>query len=315
MAVVFAACAAFSNALYVTTQHLASTSGRRARASGLRLVVSLLRSPLWLSGWIAAIGGFVFQAAALDHGELSIVQAVLVTELVFGLVLRKVWIGQEIRPAAWISALVTCAGLAAFVLIDEPHGGVATPPSHDWLAVLAAFGGAAGVMAVAARRGTPSRRAALYAGAAAVVWALVATFIKTATESLTASGVAAVFSAWPVYALAVGGILGVVLTQAALHVGPLSVSQPILVILDPTASVVLSVVLFQESYTGGPAAIAGAILGFLVMCAGVVGLTQSAPPTMVADPTPEPGSRVDPDAGMPAQGVPEEGLEPPIGGS
>ena len=135
-------------------------------------------------------------------------------------------------------------------------------------------------MTLAARWGPPRRRAALYASAAAIVWALVATFIKTATETLSGSGIAAVFTDWPVYALAVGGAAGVILVQAALHVGPLSVSQPLLVIVDPSVSVVLSIWLFQESYTRGPGAIAGSVLGFLVMCLGVVALTRTAPPTM-----------------------------------
>jgi drug/metabolite transporter (DMT)-like permease len=285
VSVLLALCAAFSNAVYVTTQHLASTSGRSARASGMRLVFSLLRSPLWLFGWVAALGAFAFQAGALNHGELSIVQAVLVTELVFGLALRRAWIGQAVSSRAWAAAALTCAGLAVFVLADEPQGGSPSPSTHEWLIVVGAFGGAAGVMALAARAGgSASRRAALYAAAAAVVWALVATFIKTATETLTQSGVAAVFGDWPVYALAVGGVAGVVLVQAALHVGPLSVSQPLLVILDPTVSVLLSILLFQERYTGGPAAIVASLLGFLVMCAGVIALTRAAPPTMLPGP-------------------------------
>jgi hypothetical protein len=89
------------------------------------------------------------------------------------------------------------------------------------------------------------------------------------------------FGDWPVYALAAGGVTGIVLVQAALHVGPLSVSQPLLVILDPTASVLLSILLFQERYAGGPAAVAGSAVGFVVMCAGVVALTRTAPPTML----------------------------------
>ena len=84
---IFALGAAFSNALYVATQHIASTSGGVGKASGLRLVAYLIRSPLWLFGWGVAVGGFVFQAAALNNGQLSIVQALLVTELVFGLLL------------------------------------------------------------------------------------------------------------------------------------------------------------------------------------------------------------------------------------
>ena len=282
MSAIFALCAAFSNALYVATQHVASTSGRVRKASGLRLVAYLIRSPLWLFGLGVGIGGFLFQAAALKNGQLSIVQALLVTELVFGLLLRKLWIRQAIRPAAWGSAALTCVGLAAFVAVDQPQGGIPTPTAHAWAGALATFGGAAAVMTLAARWGSPRRRAALYAAAAAVVWALVATFIKTATETLTESGIAAVFTHWPVYALAAGGVAGILLVQAALHVGPLSVSQPLLVIVDPSASVILSIWLFQERYTRGPVVIAGGVLAFIVMCVGVVALTSTAPPTMQA---------------------------------
>jgi hypothetical protein len=137
-----------------------------------------------------------------------------------------------------------------------------------------------GGLTLAARWGSPRRRAALYAAAAAIVWALEAMFIKTATETLTESGIAAVFTDWPIYALAAGGAAGILLVQAALHVGPLSVSQPPLVIVDPSVSVILSVWLFQERYTRGPAVIAGSVLAFTVMCVGVVALPRTAPQTM-----------------------------------
>jgi drug/metabolite transporter (DMT)-like permease len=287
MSAIFALCAAFSNALNVTTQHLASTGGRVGRASGLRLVAYLIRSPLWLLGLAAGLAAFVFQAAALNSGQLSIVQALLVAELVFALLLRKLWIRQTIRPAAWGSAALTCTALACFVIIDQPQGGTPAPTARAWAGALATFGGAAVVMTVAARWGSPTRRAALYAAAAAVVWALVATFIKTATETLTQSGVAAVFSDWPIYALLTAGAAGIILVQAALHVGPLSVSQPLLVIVDPCVSIILSIWLFQENYTRDPAAITGSLLAFTAMCAGVVALTRTAPPTMQRGPTGE----------------------------
>ncbi len=291
MSVTFALCAAFSNALYVTTQHVASTAGSTRKASGLRLLAQLMRSPLWLFGWVAGIGAFAFQAAALKNGQLSIVQALLVTELVFGLVLRRLWIGQAISTAAWVSAAVTCAGLAAFVTVHQPQGGTPTPTSQAWAGALAVFGGAAAVMTLAARRGPPRRRAALYAAAAAIVWALEATFIKAATETLTENGVAAFFSHWPVYALAAGGAAGILLVQAAIHVGPLSVSQPLLVIVDPVVSVILSIWLFQEHYTHDAAAIAASVLAFALMCVGVVALTRTAPDTMRARTSPASSER------------------------
>ena len=79
------------------------------------------------------------------------------------------------------------------------------------------------------------------------------------------------------YALIGAGIAGTVLEQAALHVGPLSVSQPVLVIINPFASIILSVWLFDERFTSSPAKIAVAIVSFAVMAAGVVMLTRTAP--------------------------------------
>jgi len=288
VSVIFALGAALANALFVTTQHLASTSGERAKASGLRLVASLIRSPLWLLGWAAGLGAFALQAAALKNGQLSAVQALLVTELVFGLVLRRFWIGQEITRAAWGSAALTCTALAAFVLIDQPEGGTSMPSGHAWAAVLAVFAGAAALMTLLASWGSPVRRAALYAAAAGIVWALVATFIKTATETLLDSGISAMFSDWPVYALAVAGAAGIVLVQAAIHVGPLSVSQPLLVIVDPTVSIVLSLWLFREHYSHSPVSVGASIVAFSAMCFGVVSLTKTAPSSMSALPAGSP---------------------------
>src|SRR5258708_4254067 len=90
LTVVFALAAAFSNAVNVMTQHSASVAAPK-REKGWRLVAYLFRQPLWLLGWIAAVGGFVLQALALHQGLLSVVQPILVTELVFVLVLRRVW--------------------------------------------------------------------------------------------------------------------------------------------------------------------------------------------------------------------------------
>ena len=112
---------------------------------------------------------------------------------------------------------------------------------------------------------------------------LVATFIKATTDTLSQFGVGGMFTHWPVYALAVGSVAALFLQQAALHVGPLRVSQPFLVIIDPIVSIALSVWLFEEKFTSDGALLAVAAAAFAVMCAGVVLLTQTAPATMKAD--------------------------------
>ena len=139
------------------------------------------------------------------------------------------------------------------------------------------FGGAIAVLAALGRRGSPTRRAALFAVAAALAWALMATFLKTATETLTTSGIGGMLTRWPVYALAAAAVTGTLLEQSALHVGPLSVSQPLLVIINPLASIVLSIWLFDERFTDSPAKIAIAFLAFAIMAAGVTVLSRTAP--------------------------------------
>jgi drug/metabolite transporter (DMT)-like permease len=282
MVILFALLAALSNAVNEATQHVASTAAP-SRSSGWRLVVYLFRNPLWLLGWVALIAAFVFQALALNHGQISVVQPLLATELVFMLLLRQVWIHQSIRPVTWAAAMVTCVGLAVFIAAGQPGGGEPTPTSGHWFAAALACCATAAVLAVLARWGSPSLRAALYGSASAVMWALVATFIKAATDTLTRFGVAGMFAHWPVYALAAGSVAALFLMQAALHVGPLRASQPFIVIIDPIVSIALSVWLFAEHFTADGAVLAIAAIGFAVMCAGVVLLTQTAPATMQAD--------------------------------
>jgi len=280
--ILFALLAAFCNAVNEATQHIASTADPR-RSSGWRLVVYLFRNPLWLFGWVALVGAFVFQALALHNGLISVVQPVLATELVFMLVLRRFWIHQSIRASTWGAAALTCVSLTVFIVMSEPRGGQPNPVSGHWLTAVLACSAAAAVLAVAARWGSPGRRAALYASASAVMWALVATFIKATTDTLTQFGVAGTFTHWPVYALAAGSVAALFLMQAALHVGPLRASQPFLVIIDPIVSIGLSVWLFGERFTSDASVLVVAAVAFAVMCVGVVLLTQTTPATMKAD--------------------------------
>jgi drug/metabolite transporter (DMT)-like permease len=279
LTIVYALLAALCNALSEITQHKASISSP-PRTRGWRVALYLFRSPLWLFGWAAIAGAFLFQALALHHGLMSVVQPLLVTELVFVLVLRRVWIGQAIRSITWWAAAVTCVSLAVFVSLSQPHGGNASPSGHAWVTAIVATAGVTALLTVLGMSGSPARRAALMASATGILWALVATFIKATTETLSEFGVAGTFVRWPVYALAGAGLAASVLDQVALHVGPLSVSQPFLVIVDPIASIALSVWVFDETFTPDAFRLVFSVLSFAAMCVSVTMLVRTAPATM-----------------------------------
>jgi drug/metabolite transporter (DMT)-like permease len=282
MSLVFALLAALSNAVNVITQHIASTSDP-GKSKGWRFVWYLLSNPLWLFGGAALIGAFLFQALALHNGSLSIVQTLLMTELVFSLVLRRFWVRQSVSLQAWTAAVVTCASVSVFIVAAEPRGGHANPNSKAWVATIIGCAAAAGALALLGTRGSPSRRAAFLAISSSVVWALEATFIKTMTDTLTADGIGDAFLHWPIYAVAAGGVVGTLLTQAALHVGPLRASQPFLVIVDPMVSILLSVYLFGEYFSTNIGDLILASVSFAILCVGVVVLTRSVPQTMKRD--------------------------------
>lgn len=279
MTIFYALLAALCNALNVIAQHLGSITSAE-KSKGWRFVVALLRNPMWLAGWGALAGGFVFQALALHVGQLSVVQPLLVTELVFALALRRVWLHQPIRGVTWWAAALTCVSLSVFLAMSEPQGGTQYPDSSAWATGAWGTVGAAAILALLGIRSTVVRRTALLASAAAVMWALVATLVKTMTDTLTEFGVGGMFAHWPVYALAGAGLGAEVLHQTTLRAGPLSVSQPLLVIVNPVVSIALSVWIFQEYFTPDAARLAVGSAAFIAICGSAAVLTRTAPPTM-----------------------------------
>jgi hypothetical protein len=277
--IIFALLAAFCNALNVTAQHLGSISDPK-KSTGWRFVVYLLKNPLWLFGWAALGGGFVFQALALHAGQMSVVQPLLLTELIFGLGLRLGWLRQSIRGVTWSAAAVTCLSLGVFLATAEPQGGHPNPASHVWAAAAGTTAGTAAVLALLGMRGSPVRRTALLASSSAVMWALVATLVKTMTDTWAQFGVLGMFGHWPVYALAAAGLATEVVHQTTLRTGPLSISQPLLVIVNPIVSIGLSVWIFGEYFTADAPRLALGALAFASMCAAAFVLTRTAPPTM-----------------------------------
>jgi hypothetical protein len=105
----------------------------------------------------------------------------------------------------------------------------------------------------------------------------MAAFIKATTDVLANRGVLGTLEHWPLYALIAAGVIGSVLQQAMLQAGPLSVSQPLVVVVDPAVAIVLSVWIFDERFTVSTAQRLAAGAAFCVMAIGVVVLSRTAP--------------------------------------
>ena len=149
MAATLALIAAFLFALAATLQQKGALElGGVGSASSL---VKLLGRPMWLAGTLALFVGYVFQAAALDRGRLSIIQPLLVTTVVFALPLGYFLTNQIVGRREIVGAGVILAGLALFTYFADPAGGVDNAPGSEWAVVIVVLG-------VALRRAAPLRR-------------------------------------------------------------------------------------------------------------------------------------------------------------
>jgi drug/metabolite transporter (DMT)-like permease len=282
MSIVFALLGAFSQALTSVLQRLANIAGSDEKRSFWQTSRFLIRQPMWLLGMVCMGGTFVFTALALYFGELATVQPILVTELIFTLALRVLWLHDRIASRTWGAAALLCAGLIGFLVVADPREGHGHPTPSGWVVAVGSRSLIIVVLVILSRWGSPARRAALLGASAALVWAIDAAFVKAATEVLAHHGWSGLFVHWPVYAVVVSGVVGTVLLESAFAAGPLAASQSALLIVDPLASIALGIELFGEQLNSSPAAIVAQAAFLITMFTGVILLSKWAPPEMEA---------------------------------
>ncbi|MGO9198879.1 MAG: DMT family transporter [Acidimicrobiales bacterium] len=275
MTIALALAAALCNALATIFERLGVETAPADAALHWRLVAHVLRRPIWFLGLGAMIGAFLFQAAALDQGGLTIVQPILVTELLFLVVILRVWFGRVLGWREAIGCVCTVAGLAVFLAVSNQGGGMALPAGTDWAMVIGACAVGIAFSVSLARRGSRARRAAWFGVASGVAFALCAAFIKAATTLLSQGGVAFMFGHFEPYGVALAGGLGLFLTQNAYHAGPITASQATLLIVDPIASIVIGVGVFGDNLRGGVGILSVDALSLSVMSLGLFVLCHS----------------------------------------
>ena len=273
---VLAACA---NAVSSVLQRKANREMPPELALRPKLILELLRRPVWQAGMAGVIVGFLLQAAALDQGELSVVEPILVCELPLTLFLAAWMIHAPLRAREAGAAVGMAAGLAGLLYFLAPSSGQAQEvPWYEWLLASAATMAATAAAFEWARRGRvarnqdegSARRAAGFGMAAGCQFGLTAAFIKAVTVRFNAGGRAGVLTGWELYCMVVSGVLGMFLLQSAMHAGRLVAAQPALTLTDPLVSVLWGVTVFGEIVRGGLYLLLAAASGLLLAVCVVI---------------------------------------------
>jgi drug/metabolite transporter (DMT)-like permease len=274
IAVVFAVAAGACFATANLAQQWASRSSRPPALSP-RLLVELVRNRTWLIGFGLVAASYGLQSVALSFGPLSLVQSILVSEILFAAPVSA-WLHHErVGPRLVLGAAAVAVGLPLALVASSPHGGNPDAPGTAWLLTIVAVAAVAG-LAVAARpllHGVARASALAFAGA--VVMGSQSALLDVSLANLR-DGPAAVATAWQSYVLVLASVVGGWLIQSAYRDGPLVASLPMLDAGEPTVAVLIGVLVFGEQLQTDGLRLPLALLGIVLVLTGIV-LVDSSP--------------------------------------
>ncbi|MFF3487073.1 DMT family transporter [Streptomyces sp. NPDC002701] len=255
-----------------------------------RLLLDLVKVPRWLGGIAFMVAGMVLGAIALSHGEVSLVEPLLATNLLFALVLSRYRTRQALGRQGWGGLLLLAGGVTAFVVAGRPRGGddVSDPLRH-WL-VIGVMVGLALLLTTWAKRSRLSAGPALLGVAAGLLYGVQDALTRVSGQRFSDGGWTALVTGWQVYAVVALGITGLVLVQSAFETAPLRRSLPALTAAQPLAGIACGVGFLGDRLRTGSGALAWEAAGLAGIVVGVVLLglhpampTGAAPRARVRD--------------------------------
>jgi hypothetical protein len=274
---------AFGAALVFGCSSVAEQRGTKRvetrKALSPRILLDLVRQPLWVAAIGGTLMGFTLQVVALGFGPLALVQPILVFDLIFAVLinasLRRVW-----DPQLLLGVVACAAGIGGFLAIAQPSDGKTNVGFFVILPLAAGLAGGVGGCLALARRSETLRPLAL-ALACGICYGVSAFLVKM----VVGRGFPGLLTDWPIYALAIIAPVGFILNQDAFQSSTGTVIAPVLSIItacDPIISIALASVWLNEKLNNTPLGIAGEVVALLLMVTGIVTIAHRAPHVQAA---------------------------------
>ena len=234
----------------------------------------LLRDRQWWAGSLVAGAGVGLQAAALGLGSVVLVQALLVTSLLFALVINARLNHTRItgRQAMW--AVLLAAAVAIVVTVGDPQAGTPRGSLRTWTVVVAVMGPVLVLCVLGARIVSGAASALLLGVVAGSLWGLFAVLTKGVVDQL-GHGIVAVLRIPELYVWMVVGIAATAWEQSAFRAGPMTASLPAVSVAEPIVGSVLGVVVLGEALNTTTSGVIAIAVSVAVMVAATVALARS----------------------------------------
>ncbi|OBK36364.1 hypothetical protein A5659_18795 [Mycobacterium sp. 1165196.3] len=243
----------------------------------------LLRDRQWWTGSLVAAAGFGFQAAALGLGSVVLVQALLVTSLLFALLISARVAHRRITRRQGIWAVLLAVAVAVVVTVGDPQQGTPRGSVHTWSVVALVMGPALALCVIGARVFPGSVGALLLGLMSGSLWGLFSVLTKGVVDQLD-RGIPALLRTPELYAWVVLAIAATAWEQSAFRAGPLTASLPAVTVAEPIVGSALGVTVLGETLRTNDIGWVALGLSVALMGAATVALARSQ-----ASYTPSPG--------------------------
>jgi drug/metabolite transporter (DMT)-like permease len=241
--------------------------------SHVELFMRLLRDRQWWLGSVVAAVGFALQAAALGFGSVLLVQALLVTSLLFALPISARFSHRPVTRWQWTWAALLAAAVAVIVTVGNPTAGHSRASLETWTAVIAVLGPAMVLCVVGARIWSGPVSAVLLAVVSGALWGLFAVLTKGVVDRLD-DGLWALLRTPELYVWVLVAIAGTAWQQSSFRAGALTASLPTMTVTEPLVGSVLGVVVLGETLRPGDAGWLTLIVAVAVMVVATVALAR-----------------------------------------
>ncbi len=241
--------------------------------SHVDLFMRLLRDGQWWLGSVVAAVGFALQAAALGLGSVLLVQALLVTSLLFALPINARLSHRRVTRWEWTWAALLAAAVAVIVTVGNPTAGHSRASFETWTAVIAVLGPALVLCVVGARIWSGPVSAVLLAVVSGALWGVFAVLTKGVVDRLD-DGLWALLRTPELYVWALVAIAGTAWQQSSFRAGALTASLPTMTVTEPVVGSVLGIVVLGETLRPGDAGWLTLIVAVAVMVVATAALAR-----------------------------------------
>ncbi|MFE5818427.1 DMT family transporter [Streptomyces sp. NPDC056479] len=250
-----------------------------------RILLDLMKVPRWLGGIGLMVVGMALGAMALGQGEISLVEPLLATNLLFALMLSRRQTKQPLGRQGWTGLALLAGGVTAFIVAGQPSGGTATSdPFRHWL-IIGVMVGVALLLTTYAKRSRLSSGPALLATAAGLLYGVQDALTRVTGERFAEGGMMEVLTGWQPYAVVALGLTGLILVQSAFETASLRMSLPALTAAQPLAGILCGVGFLGDRLRTDTGALAWEAAGLAGIVVGIILLgTHSAMPSGAIQP-------------------------------